>query len=110
MWLQGAAIRQQVRTLIGKYDEIILDVGGRDSGALRAGLTVADAVLIPFQPRSVDLWAAGMVLARCEVDIVMAGAASYARRVCQERFSLGCSSILLVADGAAARIGRKDYL
>jgi chromosome partitioning protein len=56
--LQGAAIRQQVRQLAGKYDEIVIDVGGRDTGSLRAALTVADVVLVPFAPRSVDLWAA----------------------------------------------------
>jgi chromosome partitioning protein len=61
--LQGAAIRQQVRQLAGKYDEIVIDVGGRDSGSLRAALTVTDALLIPFQPRSVDLWAAGQIAA-----------------------------------------------
>jgi chromosome partitioning protein len=61
--LQGAAIRQQVRQLAGKYDEIVIDVGGRDTGSLRAALTMADVVLIPFQPRSVDLWAASQIAA-----------------------------------------------
>ena len=56
--LQGAAIRQQMLHLVRKYDHIVIDVGGRDTGSLRAALTVADAVLIPFQPRSVDLWTA----------------------------------------------------
>jgi chromosome partitioning protein len=56
--LQGAAIRQEMRQLRDKYAEIVIDVGGRDTGSLRAALTVADAILIPFQPRSVDLWAA----------------------------------------------------
>jgi chromosome partitioning protein len=55
--LQGAAIRQQMRQLREKYNEIVIDVGGRDTGSLRAALTVSDAILIPFQPRSVDLWA-----------------------------------------------------
>jgi len=55
--LQGAAIRQQMKALRPKYREIIIDVGGRDTGSLRAALTVSDAILIPFQPRSVDLWA-----------------------------------------------------
>ncbi len=54
--LQGAAIRQQVRPLADKYDEIVIDVGGRDTGSLRAALAAADAILVPFQPRSVDLW------------------------------------------------------
>ena len=31
-------------------------MGGRDTGSLRAALTVAHVVLIPVQPRSFDLW------------------------------------------------------
>lgn len=54
--LQGAAIRTQVRQLAPKYADIVIDVGGRDTGSLRAALTVADTVLIPVQPRSFDLW------------------------------------------------------
>jgi chromosome partitioning protein len=61
--LQGAAIRQQMRPLAGKYGEIVIDVGGRDTGSLRATLTVADVILIPFQPRSVDLWVGGQIAA-----------------------------------------------
>lgn len=55
--LQGAALRTQVRQLAKKYDDIVIDVGGRDTGSLRAALTVSDALLIPVQPRSFDLWA-----------------------------------------------------
>ena len=55
--LQGVSIRQQMKQLRDKYDEIVIDVGGRDTGSLRAALTVADVLLVPFQPRSVDLWA-----------------------------------------------------
>lgn len=54
--LQGGAIRTQVRQLASKYTDIIIDVGGRDTGSLRAALTVADVVLIPVKPRSFDLW------------------------------------------------------
>ena len=54
--LQGAAIRTQVRQLAAKYSDIVIDVGGRDTGSLRAALTVADIVLVPVQPRSFDLW------------------------------------------------------
>ncbi len=59
--LQGAAIRQQMKQLREKYSEIVIDVGGRDTGSLRAALTVADVILIPFQPRSVDLWAGAQI-------------------------------------------------
>jgi chromosome partitioning protein len=55
--LQGGALRTQVRQLAGKYDDIVMDVGGRDTGSLRAALTVTDMVLIPVQPRSFDIWA-----------------------------------------------------
>jgi chromosome partitioning protein len=54
--LHGAAIRTQIRQLTPKYDDIVIDVGGRDTGSLRAALTVADVVLIPVKPRSFDLW------------------------------------------------------
>jgi chromosome partitioning protein len=52
--LQGAAIQQQVRQLASKYDDLVIDVGGRDTGSLRAALAVADTILVPFQPRSPD--------------------------------------------------------
>jgi chromosome partitioning protein len=61
--LYGAAIRQQMLHLTRKYDWIVIDVGGRDTGSLRAALTVADVILIPFQPRSVDLWTAAQMSA-----------------------------------------------
>lgn len=54
--LHGTAIRTQVRQLVSKYADIVIDVGGRDTGSLRAALTVADVVLVPVQPRSFDLW------------------------------------------------------
>jgi chromosome partitioning protein len=55
--LQGAALRTQVRQLAPKYDDLLIDVGGRDTGSLRAALTVAQTLLIPVQPRSFDIWA-----------------------------------------------------
>ncbi|MFZ6765308.1 AAA family ATPase [Pseudoroseomonas sp. WGS1072] len=61
--LQGAAVRTQVRQLKAKYGDIIIDVGGRDTGSLRAALTVADALLVPVQPRSFDVWALDQVAA-----------------------------------------------
>lgn len=53
----GATLRSQVNQQRHLYDHIIIDAGGRDSTALRAALTVSDVVLIPFQPRSFDVWA-----------------------------------------------------
>jgi chromosome partitioning protein len=59
--LQGAALRTQVRQMATKYDEIVIDVGGRDTGSLRAALTVSHVLVIPVQPRSFDIWAVDQV-------------------------------------------------
>lgn len=60
--LHGAAIRTQVRQLVSKYNDIVIDVGGRDTGSLRAALTVTDTLLIPVQPRTFDIWAVDQVV------------------------------------------------
>lgn len=61
--LYGAALRTQVRQLAPKYDDVVIDVGGRDTGSLRAALTVSDMVLVPVQPRTFDVWALDQVAA-----------------------------------------------
>jgi len=59
--LSGAGLRTQVRQLKPKYPDIVIDVGGRDTGSFRAALTVADTLLVPVQPRSFDVWAVAAV-------------------------------------------------
>lgn len=54
--LSGAAVRTECLRLGPKYADIIIDCGGRDSGGLRAALTVCDVAVIPFQPRTADIW------------------------------------------------------
>jgi chromosome partitioning protein len=41
---------------VEKYDDIIVDTGGRDTTSQRAGLAIADLLLVPFVPRSFDVW------------------------------------------------------
>lgn len=55
--LTGPSIRSQVRQLAAKYEDVIIDVGGHNTNSLRAALSLADTLLIPVQPRSVDIWA-----------------------------------------------------
>ncbi len=55
----GPALRSQIQQQSGKFDDIIIDAGGRDSTALRAALVLSDVLLVPFQPRSYDVWALG---------------------------------------------------
>lgn len=54
--LVGSNLRKQVETLRPKYDHIIIDTGGRDTTSQRSALIVADVALVPFQPRSHDVW------------------------------------------------------
>ena len=60
--LTGSNIRTQTLMLASKYDEIIIDAGGRDTTSQRAALTISDIVLIPFNPRSFDIWTLGKVV------------------------------------------------
>lgn len=53
----GVTLRAQVQQQASKFDDIIIDAGGRDSTALRAALVLSDVLLVPFQPRSYDVWA-----------------------------------------------------
>ncbi|CAN0621087.1 Chromosome partitioning protein ParA [Burkholderia multivorans] len=54
----GATLRTQVSAQVHRFDHVVIDAGGQDSTALRAALTLADVALIPFVPRSFDVWAA----------------------------------------------------
>ena len=54
--LTGQAVRTETKRLAGKYDDVIIDTGGRDTTSQRAALTVADVLLVPFVPRSFDVW------------------------------------------------------
>lgn len=52
----GKGLPGQVRDLNGRYDEIVIDAGGRDSMELRYSLGVADRIYIPIQPYQFDIW------------------------------------------------------
>ena len=54
---EGKTLRNQIRAQQEKYEYIVIDAGGRDSTALRAALVLTDVLLVPFQPRSYDVWA-----------------------------------------------------
>lgn len=59
--LAGKTINAQLMRLESDYNDIIIDVGGRDTTSQRSALTVADVFLIPFKPRSYDVWTIGQV-------------------------------------------------
>ena len=54
--LKANAVRTEIKKMMKNYDDIIIDCGGRDTASLRAALTVSDIFLVPFQPKSFDIW------------------------------------------------------
>lgn len=54
--LSGSAVRTETKRLKDKYEDILIDTGGRDTASQRAALSVADVLLVPFVPRSFDVW------------------------------------------------------
>lgn len=57
--LAGKAIHAQLKKLREDYDDIIIDVGGRDTTSQRAALASADVYVTPFEPSSLDVWTIG---------------------------------------------------
>lgn len=55
--LQGAAVRDEVQRLAAKYDDIVNDVGGRDTVEQRAAIAISNVYAVPVVPSSYDLWA-----------------------------------------------------
>ena len=53
----GSSLAQEVKGLAEKYQDVIIDTGGRDSTELRAALVVADRFFVPIRPSQFDLWA-----------------------------------------------------
>ena len=77
--LIGNAVRNQLLRLKPDYDVIIVDTGGRDTPSQRASLTVTDMFLAPFQPKSLDIWTLGKLVALIEeVQVINPKLKSYA--------------------------------
>ena len=52
----GKGLAAEVRDLVKRYQDIIIDAGGRDSVELRAAMVVAHKAYIPIQPSQFDIW------------------------------------------------------
>ncbi len=52
----GKAVRDQVRTLAPRFQDTVIDVGGRNTDSLRAALMVADRLIVPVPPASFEVW------------------------------------------------------
>jgi len=52
----GKGLQGEIRDLAKRYQDIVIDAGGRDSIELRAALCVADVAVMPIQASQFDLW------------------------------------------------------
>lgn len=50
-------LKAQLALMAPKFDYVVIDCGGGDGPILRTALSQSDIVLVPFQPRSIDVWA-----------------------------------------------------
>jgi len=53
------SVRTETLVLKEKYNDIIIDAGGRDSPELRGALLVANKAIFPLRPSQFDLWTLG---------------------------------------------------
>lgn len=56
-YLDGAMLRAQVQAQVHKFDDVVIESGGRDNTSMRASILLADKVIIPVIPRNPELWA-----------------------------------------------------
>jgi chromosome partitioning protein len=52
----GKGLPAEVKDLAHRYQDIIIDAGGRDSVELRSALVVVEKAYIPIQPSQFDIW------------------------------------------------------
>jgi chromosome partitioning protein len=52
----GKGLPAEVKDLANRYQDIVIDAGGRDSVELRSALVIAKKIYIPIQPSQFDIW------------------------------------------------------
>ena len=55
----GKGLQGEVQDLAGRYQDVIIDAGGRDSVELRAAMIVAHKAFVPIQASQFDIWTLG---------------------------------------------------
>jgi len=99
----GPALRSQVQQQAHKFDDIIIDAGGR------AALILSDVLLVPFQPRSYDVWDLGDIAALIdEARSVRDGLRAYAMLNCADPGEASIDNAEAAA--AVANVPQFEYL
>ena len=57
----GNNLASDIRDLKKRYEDIIIDAGGRDSVELRAAMTIADVMYVPVQASQFDIWTLSII-------------------------------------------------
>ena len=105
----GPTLRAQVQQQASRFDDIIIDAGGRDSTALRAALVLSDVLLVPFQPRSYDVWALDDIAALVdEARSVRSGLRAIAMLNCADPGTFSADN--MDAAAAVADVPQFEYL
>ena len=52
----GIVIRNELKALMQKYEDIVVDAGGANNEVLRAAMTLADIAIFPLMPSAFDNW------------------------------------------------------
>ena len=115
--LHGPSVRTQVLKLESKYEDIVIDTGGRDTDSQRAALSVSSVYLVPFVPQSFDIWTLEKVIRLIqEILLINPELRSYSflnRAFAQGRDNAEASEILQEAAGLtfldAPLISRKAF-
>lgn len=65
-YTSASTLAIQVRRQGAKFEDVVIDCGARDTESLRLSLILAETVLVPVQPRGLDVWALGAMTALVE--------------------------------------------
>ncbi len=57
----GCNLTADVLDLQKRYEDIVIDAGGRDSVELRATMTIADKMFVPVQASQFDIWTLSII-------------------------------------------------
>ncbi len=60
------AVNREIARLVSKYDDIVIDAGGRDSDAMRSAMLVSHVWYIPVRPSQFDIWTISKMAAMYE--------------------------------------------
>lgn len=52
----GLVMRNEIKAMAPRYDDIIMDMGGANNEVLRAAIAMSDLVIFPMKAQSFDMW------------------------------------------------------